>query len=338
MVAVQASQLLEAQRDADAEERAAERDGWFRVTNITDLKIYPRRFFEGDGDEFEKRLTERLTERGRDFVALEGTCVRYYDGLAKQMKEPPLDYYRRDMAEWAAVWLPYKESGRVVIDRKTFQDDNHLSQVAIKPNSNALEKILYSLDDQIQQKGKGLVVLLHGTPGSGKTLTAECAAEITQKTFLTASLAQALRYASIWKAAILLDEADVFFEARKADVADAAERNALVAVFLRHLEYFSGIVFLTTNRIHVFDNAMKSRIHFAFGLNGREVTNAINTLRKLAPFEGVPLRLEHIEAILDIRREFDLNDTDFMRMWNSPTYEDDLDQSKVMCSLGDNRL
>jgi pantothenate kinase-related protein Tda10 len=26
--------------------------------------------------------------------------------------------------------------------------------------------------DQAQQKGKGLVILLHGTPGSGKTLTA----------------------------------------------------------------------------------------------------------------------------------------------------------------------
>jgi signal recognition particle GTPase len=26
--------------------------------------------------------------------------------------------------------------------------------------------------DQVKQKGKGLVILLHGTPGSGKTLTA----------------------------------------------------------------------------------------------------------------------------------------------------------------------
>ncbi|KAG9831894.1 P-loop containing nucleoside triphosphate hydrolase protein, partial [Aureobasidium melanogenum] len=31
------------------------------------------------------------------------------------------------------------------------------------------------------------------------------------------------------------------------------------------LEYFSGIVFLTTNRIHVFDAAMKSRVHLALG-------------------------------------------------------------------------
>lgn len=35
----------------------------------------------------------------------------------------------------------------------------------------------------------------------------------------------------------------------------------LVKVFLRMLEYYEGILFLTTNRISVFDRAFKSRIH-----------------------------------------------------------------------------
>jgi hypothetical protein len=38
-------------------------------------------------------------------------------------------------------------------------------------------------------------------------------------------------------------------------------RNGLVSVFLRKLEYYEGILFLTTNRIAQFDEAILSRIH-----------------------------------------------------------------------------
>ena len=37
----------------------------------------------------------------------------------------------------------------------------------------------------------------------------------------------------------------------------------MVAVFLRHVEYYRGILFLTTNRITTFDEAFLSRIHVA---------------------------------------------------------------------------
>lgn len=76
-------------------------------------------------------------------------------------------------------------------------------------------------------------------------------------------LKQVLQYATTWKAIVLLDEADVFLEGRSEAVGVAKEDNAFVAVFLKHLEYFSGIVFLTSNRVRVFDKAMKSRIHLA---------------------------------------------------------------------------
>lgn len=58
--------------------------------------------------------------------------------------------------------------------------------------------------------------------------------------------------------AVLLDEADVFLEQRSLhDV----HRNALVSVFLRELEYFQGVMFLTTNRVKQIDDAIASRIH-----------------------------------------------------------------------------
>jgi hypothetical protein len=40
-------------------------------------------------------------------------------------------------------------------------------------------------------------------------------------------------------------------------------RNSLVAIFLRMLEYYEGILILTSNRIGTFDEAFKSRIQLA---------------------------------------------------------------------------
>ena len=57
---------------------------------------------------------------------------------------------------------------------------------------------------------------------------------------------------------MLLDEADTFVEQRQtSDV----HRNALVCVFLRMLEYYSGILSMTTNRVQTFDDAVASRVH-----------------------------------------------------------------------------
>jgi SpoVK/Ycf46/Vps4 family AAA+-type ATPase len=113
--------------------------------------------------------------------------------------------------------------------------------------------------DEKNLKGKGLVVLLHGTPGSGKTLTAgkifdthvqiytdrdtEVTAEHTQRALLNIStgelgsyqmrieveLKRLLTYASTFQAIVLIDEADVFLEARKSGPADQLEQNAMVA-------------------------------------------------------------------------------------------------------------
>jgi len=58
-----------------------------------------------------------------------------------------------------------------------------------------------------------------------------------------------------WDAVLLLDEADVFVMERGLDLA----QNAIVAEFLRTLEYFDGLLFLTTNRIDGVDEAILAR-------------------------------------------------------------------------------
>jgi SpoVK/Ycf46/Vps4 family AAA+-type ATPase len=74
---------------------------------------------------------------------------------------------------------------------------------------------------------------------------------------LEVQLTRTFRVASNWKAVLLLDEADVYLQRRDGL---QLERNRLVATFLRTLEYYPGIFFLTTNMLQDFDAAILDRI------------------------------------------------------------------------------
>ncbi|OCL11062.1 P-loop containing nucleoside triphosphate hydrolase protein [Glonium stellatum] len=129
-------------------------------------------------------------------------------------------------------------------------------------------------DDLIAGKGNGLIMLLHGGPGTGKTLTAESVAEIAEMPLYNVTcgdigtkpddvetyLQGVLALGKTWNCVLLLDEADVFLEERTLSDLD---RNSLVSVFLRTLEYYEGILILTSNRVGTFDEAFKSRIQVA---------------------------------------------------------------------------
>ncbi|KAF2997548.1 hypothetical protein E8E13_000147 [Curvularia kusanoi] len=128
--------------------------------------------------------------------------------------------------------------------------------------------------DVIAGKGNGLIMLFHGSPGTGKTLTAESVAEIaemplfpitcgdigTEPDKVETYLQLAFELGQRWNCVLLLDEADVFLEER---TLTDLQRNSLVSVFLRMLEYYEGILILTSNRVGAFDEAFRSRIHIA---------------------------------------------------------------------------
>ncbi|KAB2572574.1 hypothetical protein DBV05_g8736 [Lasiodiplodia theobromae] len=144
---------------------------------------------------------------------------------------------------------------------------------AMKPNATSSTPEQEALDyDVVHGKGRGLILLLHGVPGVGKTSTAETVAESlrmplwpivcgdlgTNSSMVDRSLTEICGLADHWGCVLLLDEADVFLAQRNdRDL----EQNALASVFLRQLEWFSGILILTTNRVGVIDDAFKSRIH-----------------------------------------------------------------------------
>ncbi|MEM5431772.1 ATP-binding protein [Cupriavidus oxalaticus] len=123
--------------------------------------------------------------------------------------------------------------------------------------------------DFVPGKSGGTTILCQGAPGLGKTLTAEVYAEVVGKPLyrvhsgqlgttaasVGASMGGILQRAMRWNAILLLDEADVYIRCRDNDL----EHNAIVAEFLRTLEYFNGLLFMTTNRIGDVDDAILSR-------------------------------------------------------------------------------
>ncbi|KAK6863622.1 hypothetical protein PG995_000150 [Apiospora arundinis] len=150
--------------------------------------------------------------------------------------------------------------------------------LVVEPNTKELIQALVrhqiSLEqgaDIINRKGNGLIILLHGGPGTGKTFTAESVAELAEKPLFRVTcgdigtkpedvekyLDSVLYLGKTWGCIVLIDEAEVFLEQRSLD---NLERNALVSVFLRVLEYYEGILILTSNRVGTFDEAFKSRI------------------------------------------------------------------------------
>jgi SpoVK/Ycf46/Vps4 family AAA+-type ATPase len=150
--------------------------------------------------------------------------------------------------------------------------------------------------DLIDNKGNGLIMLLHGSPGTGKTFTAESVAEIAKKplypvTCVEKYLESVFHLGKIWDCVVLLDEAEVFLEQR---TLNDLKRNALVSVFLRSLEYYEGILILTTNRVGTFDEAFKSRIQLALQYDNLEEhqrkqiwRNFIGRLRNLGEEESI---------------------------------------------------
>ncbi|KAI5924090.1 hypothetical protein F4810DRAFT_665652 [Camillea tinctor] len=210
-----------------------------------------------------------------------------------------------------------------------------------------------SFDDFTKGKGKGLLLLLCGAPGIGKTLTAEAVAENLRRplyrvragdlgvtaTDVESSLQQALKRCTHWNAVLLIDEADIFLEQRSTN---DIVRSELVSLFLVLLEYYEGIMILTTNRNECIDPAFESRIDVImaykdltrttrshiwsnfirrlpqkdicispediddlsrWSLNGRQIKSALKIGWTLASSKEEQLKKEHLDLVIGIRKE-----------------------------------
>ncbi|RAR00801.1 P-loop containing nucleoside triphosphate hydrolase protein [Stemphylium lycopersici] len=211
----------------------------------------------------------------------------------------------------------------------------------------------HSFDDFIGGKGQGMIMLLCGPPGVGKTLTAETVSEHlrrplyklgagdlgTDARVVEQNLNRSLNVCGHFGAVLLIDEADVFMETR---TTNNLQRNELVSVFLRLLEYYNGIMILTTNRTRSIDAAFESRIDITltyntltesdrqqvwrnflntmdakdvdvgeadliklakWDFNGRQIKSAIKTACILATKKQEPLNASHLTLVLGLRKK-----------------------------------
>ncbi|RFU27560.1 hypothetical protein B7463_g8788, partial [Scytalidium lignicola] len=243
--------------------------------------------------------------------------------------------------QWCIVNIELIEDitfNKDVFDQLVLDDENKgLARVMVEQHIRGT-----NFDDFIEGKGKAIVMLLHGPPGVA-------VAEYTQRPLYTVTsgelgihsevlekkLKLVLNLANTFGAVLLLDEADVFLERR---TSHDLERNALVSIFLRLLEYYQGILILTTNRVGAFDEAFHSRIHIALSypelsiqarkqiwknfagqsvrevtlseeeyeelarldLNGRQIKNAFSSSVALAAERQEPISIGHLRIVVNI--------------------------------------
>ncbi|OJD16913.1 hypothetical protein AJ78_02950 [Emergomyces pasteurianus Ep9510] len=255
------------------------------------------------------------------------------------------------------VWTEFAISNIRLIDWSQPSSFDHLeipkekkTMIQTMVESHRPGSDISSFDDIVVGKGRGLIFLLYEPPGVGKTLTAESTADLLRRPLystcagdfgikaddLEEHLSRVLDLVRRWDVIMLLDEADVFLSERSVN---GLHHNALVSVFLRSLEYFEGIMFLTTNRHTTLDPAMQSRIHVGIkyeplsleaksrvwkkqlsnagakitkkelekllnkSSNGRQIKNIARAAFALA--KGEVVTITHIETALNCAEEFD---------------------------------
>ena len=89
----------------------------------------------------------------------------------------------------------------------------------------------------------------------------------------------------------------------KARSSQNLQRNGLISVFLRKLEYCTGILFLTTNRVSEFNVAILSRLHLLlrYGNLGKDTRRSIWTsfLKRVSTHKGAAnIAPKHLETLM----------------------------------------
>ncbi len=164
------------------------------------------------------------------------------------------------------------------------------------------------VNDFVEGKSGGTSILCMGAPGLGKTLTAEIYSEIAKKPLyrvhsgqlganpdtIEKNLSTILERAESWHAICLLDECDVYVRTRD----NSMQHNAIVAAFLRKLEYFNGLLFMTTNRSGDVDDAIKSRCMAIINYEVPDSNSAKKIWRALSKQFEMPLEESVIEELI----------------------------------------
>jgi hypothetical protein len=162
-------------------------------------------------------------------------------------------------------------------------------------------------------KKKGLIILLNGEPGTGKTATAISLTENghiplfqvgaqdlgTYPGEIEKNLHKIIRIVERWKGVILIDEADAFLRKRTFGNND----HQMTSVFLRLMENYSGIMFMTSNLGDLIDPAIDSRIQIRLNYQKPSEYHRIKVWRSL--LEQTNFHFDSTD--IDILSKYELN-------------------------------
>ena len=161
--------------------------------------------------------------------------------------------------------------------------------------------------------GRGLIVLFHGVPGTGKTMCANALANYLKKKILSVDLPHfsrdlssesfkmLFREAKLQNAVIFLDECEPMFESRD------RKSNGMVNVALTALDTFEGIMFLATNRPFDLDEAMMRRITLSVEFTFPSALQRELIWKAHVPASGEDVVVSDEVDWGEIAREFELN-------------------------------
>lgn len=198
---------------------------------------------------------------------------------------------------------------------------NHL--IIPQPHKDLVNLLVSNPDtlkaDFVKGKSGGTIIMAKGSPGTGKTMTAEAFSEragvplyrvqsdqlgVTAKE-LEINLKTVFSRAQRWKSILLIDEIDIYVHERGTDI----EQNAIVGTLLRTLEYFSGVIFMTTNRDLMIDDAVLSRCSATLHYSNPGIEDALANVKQYATLFDVKLPDEQAMAFLEtLFEEFNAND------------------------------
>ncbi|KAK2758235.1 hypothetical protein FQN54_004079 [Arachnomyces sp. PD_36] len=243
---------------------------------VTSLDVFPRDYFDSK-DEGERKVAFQkrggivcdILWKGYSYVNHDGKLMDDSKQQARSIPETSIDTWTVINVDSIYELDKPDKVPEANIGAENFKIIKALSDRQIN------SKVPWSADF-IKNKGEGVAVLLHGPPGVGKTYTVETTALSTGRPLISLTIADLgtkeerieaeldswFTLAHRWRAILLIDEADIFLERREhKDIS----RNGIVSVFLRKMEYFGGLLFLTTNRVGHIDEAFISRVHVIVG-------------------------------------------------------------------------
>jgi adenylate kinase family enzyme len=171
-------------------------------------------------------------------------------------------------------------------------------------------------------RGTGLVALMTGPPGTGKTMAAQVIASVLGLDLFRIDLATSIskyigetakhlkrifQRAADMNAVLLFDEADALFT-KRTDVRDAHDRyaNTDTNYLLQLIEDFTGIALLSSNKKQNMDTAFVRRIRYIFDFPRPTAVERLSLWRRIvrelagdAPAKELGAGLETLAQVID---------------------------------------